>query len=126
MAILNHTKLNFWADYVHIINGQSVPTVENRTAVNPANLQVLPSVPIATKQDLDDAVAAAKVAFETWSKVPYEERRKAVLAYADAVEGYQKEFEQLLTTEQGKPVGPTIFISYIPFFLFLIPVNILT
>lgn len=126
MAILNHTKLNFWADYVHIINGQSVPTAENRTAVNPANLQVLPSVPIATKQDLDDAVAAAKVAFETWSKVPYEERRKAVLAYADAVEGYQKEFEQLLTTEQGKPVGPTIFISYIPFFLFLIPVNILT
>ncbi|KAE8379050.1 Aldehyde/histidinol dehydrogenase [Aspergillus bertholletiae] len=104
MTISIDKKIDIKANYVQIINGQSVPTSETRNAVNPANLEALPAVPVATQKNLDDAVAAAKTAFETWSEVPYEERRAAVLAFADAVEAHQKEFEELLTTEQGKPI----------------------
>lgn len=60
---------------------------------------------MATEADVDAAVAAAKEAFKTWSKVPYEERRRAVLAYADAVDQLRTGFRDLLISEQGKPVS---------------------
>lgn len=94
-----------WNNYVQIIDGQSSPTKQTRNGVNPANLQDLPPVPVATQVDLDRAVAAGKAAFIHWSQVPYEDRRKAVLAYADALEHLRLEFQTLLTTEQGKPVS---------------------
>ena len=47
-------------------------------------------------------------AFKTWSKTSWEERKKAVLAYADALEKLAPEFGKLLTKEQGKPVGQPI------------------
>lgn len=60
---------------------------------------------MATEKDLDDAVNAGRAAFKKWKNVSYEERRKAVLAFADALEGLKGEFSKLLTTEQGKPVS---------------------
>ncbi|RKL46337.1 hypothetical protein BFJ70_g2832 [Fusarium oxysporum] len=61
-------------------------------------------VPIATKDNLDHAVDAARKAFRTWSKVSYEDRRNAVLAFADAVEQVKTDFRDLLVSEQGKPI----------------------
>jgi len=34
----------------------------------------------------------------------YEDRRKAIIAFADALDAQKEEFAKLLTTEQGKPV----------------------
>lgn len=93
------------SDYIQIINGKSAPTAESRHGLNPATLEPKAKVPVATKDDLDNAVKAAKTAFKTWSKVPYEDRRKAVLAYADAIESLRTEFRDLLISEQGKPVS---------------------
>lgn len=98
--------LDFNEGFVQIINGKSAPTGSTRHGINPANLKPKAEVPVATQESLDAAVEAAKKAFKTWSKVPYEERRKAVLAYADAVEAYKTEFRDLLISEQGKPVRP--------------------
>ncbi|KAI1033329.1 hypothetical protein LB503_008433 [Fusarium chuoi] len=98
-------SINFKGDFVQIIDGQSAPTKETRHGLNPANLQEMDKVPVATQQDLDRVVAAAKKAFKTWSKIPYEERRDSVLAFADAVDSHRDEFQALLTAEQGKPVG---------------------
>ncbi|KAL7757223.1 hypothetical protein ACKLNR_011750 [Fusarium oxysporum f. sp. zingiberi] len=61
-------------------------------------------VPVATKDNLDHAVDAARKAFRTWSKVSYEDRRSAVLAFADAVGQVKTDFRDLLVSEQGKPV----------------------
>ncbi|KAI5459317.1 Aldehyde/histidinol dehydrogenase [Mariannaea sp. PMI_226] len=98
------SSLSFTDNFVHIINGKSSPTKESRHGVNPANLKPKAPVPVATKDDLDRATAAGKKAFRSWSKVPYEERKAAVLAFADAVEKLQTEFRDLLTSEQGKPL----------------------
>ncbi|KAH6887476.1 aldehyde dehydrogenase domain-containing protein [Thelonectria olida] len=97
-------SLNFEDGFVQIIDGKSSPTKESRHGVNPANLKPKASVPLCTKDDLDRAIAAGKKAFSTWSKVPYEERRSAVLAYADAVAQVRDDFRNLLTSEQGKPI----------------------
>ncbi|KAJ4267031.1 hypothetical protein NW762_003129 [Fusarium torreyae] len=95
--------INFQGDFVQIIDGKSAPTKKTRHGVNPATLQAKEDVPLATQDDLDRAVVAAKNAFRTWSKVPYEERRRQVLAYADAIDASRVEFRDILTAEQGKP-----------------------
>ncbi|KAL4863381.1 hypothetical protein BDV12DRAFT_29040 [Aspergillus spectabilis] len=90
--------------FVQIINGESAPTTNTRHGINPANLTPLPEVPVTTQGQLDQAVEAAQKAFKLWSKVPYEERKKAVLAYADAIDNLRTQFRDLLITEQGKPI----------------------
>ncbi|KAK7419294.1 hypothetical protein QQX98_003446 [Neonectria punicea] len=91
-------------NFVQIIDGQVATTSQTRHGINPANLKALAEVPVATQNDLDRAVAAATEAFRKWSIVPYEERRRAVLAYADAVDQLQVKFRDLLVAEQGKPI----------------------
>lgn len=92
--------------FYNTINGKLTSTEKTRHGINPANGKPNPEVPVSTPKDVDDAVAAAKEAFKSWSKTPYAERRKAVLAFADALEKYQNDFGKLLTQEQGKPVSP--------------------
>ncbi|KAK1657164.1 aldehyde dehydrogenase [Colletotrichum godetiae] len=100
----NFATLSLSDRFVQIINGKASQTEKNRHGINPANLRAKAEVPIATRGDLDLAVAAAKDAFKGWSKVPYEDRKKAVLAYADAVDSYRTQFRDLLISEQGKPI----------------------
>ncbi|KAF5002487.1 hypothetical protein FGRMN_312 [Fusarium graminum] len=101
----NGTKtLDLKDNYVQIINGKSAPTQKTHRGINPANLQEKPPVPIATKEDLDQAVDAAKKAFKSWSKVPWEERKKKIMAWGDAVQAQKQDFADLLLSEQGKPI----------------------
>ncbi|CAG7938584.1 unnamed protein product [Penicillium nalgiovense] len=93
------------SNYVQIINGKSSPTALTRHGLNPATLEALPEVPVETPKDLDDAADAAKAAFKIWSVTPYEDRKKAVLAYVDAIDQYSDQFRDLLITEQGKPIS---------------------
>ncbi len=89
----------------HCINAELIDTKIHSHGINPSNLNALPEVPIATEADLDKAVTAARVAYKLWSKVSWEERKKALLAYIDALEATKDEFVKILTTEQGKPVS---------------------
>lgn len=97
--------MDFEDKFVQIINGKSAATEKTRHGVNPATLEPKKEVPIATPEDLDRAVSAAKTALKPWSQTPYEKRRDAVLAFADAVQSLKTSFRDLLTSEQGKPVS---------------------
>ncbi|KAM5360894.1 hypothetical protein ACJZ2D_013461 [Fusarium nematophilum] len=96
-------SLDFAADFIQIIDGKPSKTKETRHGINPANQQRKAEVPVASQEDLDRAVDAAKKAFKTWSRVSYEERRHAVLAFADAIQQASTDFRDLLISEQGKP-----------------------
>ncbi|KAK0102704.1 hypothetical protein ONS95_006306 [Cadophora gregata] len=89
--------------FKHCINGSLLSTKTQHHGINPSNLTSLPDVPVATPEDLDKAVAAARTAFKSWSRVPWEERKRAVLAFVDRLEEEKDEFVRLLVTEQGKP-----------------------
>lgn len=80
-------------------------TSTTRHGINPATLKELPEVPVSTQKELDEAVSYAKTAFKTWSKTTFEERRKCLYAFADALEKEQEGFAKLLVQEQGKPLG---------------------
>src|ERR1700733_9825336 len=90
--------------FTNIINGKLVRTTNTRHGINPATKKPLAEVPIATEKDLDDAVSAARVAFKSWSKTHLSERKAALEAFAIALESYEAEFANMLTTEQGKPI----------------------
>ncbi|KAL4749324.1 hypothetical protein BDW72DRAFT_214129 [Aspergillus terricola var. indicus] len=91
-------------NFQNTINGEQTSTAEKRHGINPATGEANPDVPVATKEDVDRAVTAAQEAFKTWPEVPFDERRKALLAYADAIEEYAADFAKLLVQEQGKPL----------------------
>ncbi|PNP60643.1 hypothetical protein FNYG_14627 [Fusarium nygamai] len=100
--------LDFTGGFVQIIDGKPSITKETRYTVNPANLQPKEEVPVATKDDLDHAVDVARKAFRTWSKVSYEDRRSAVLAFADAVEQVKTDFRDLLVPQADAESDATV------------------
>lgn len=89
----------------NIINNEFVPTAKTRHSINPSTGEPLYEVPCATKEDVDAAVEHACNAFKTWSKLPFAEISRLLLAYADAVEADREPLEKLLVLEQGKPLG---------------------
>jgi acyl-CoA reductase-like NAD-dependent aldehyde dehydrogenase len=91
--------------FQNVINGRLVPTSSTRHGINPATKKANPEVPVSTQKDLDDAIAAAKVAYKTWSRTDIRERRERLIAYSEALTEHTSEFAKLLTAEQGKPVS---------------------
>ena len=60
-------------------------------------------VPIATQEDVNDAVAAGQKAFKTWSRTSLDERRELIKKFVELYKSYNKEFTDLLCKETGKP-----------------------
>jgi len=91
--------------YQLLINGDLVDGAQTMDVLNPATEEKLADCPRASEAQLNDAVAAAKTAFETWRQVPIDQRKDVVGKIADAIEANATELAQLLTQEQGKPIG---------------------
>lgn len=89
----------------NIISNEFVSSSNTRHSIDPVTGKPLYEVSIATSEDLDAAVKAAKSAFKTWSITPFDERAKLLLKYADAIEAVRDDLEKLLTQEQGKPLS---------------------
>jgi len=76
-----------------------------RDIVNPATQQVLARVPLATADEVNAAVAAAKEAFKTWRKTPIGARARIFLKYQQLIRENMKELAAILTAEQGKTLA---------------------
>lgn len=100
-----------WKTFQNVVNGKLESTKETRHSFNPATGEPGPEVPVSTREDVDRACDFATAAFKKWSRVSWADRRKAIEAYADALEAEKENFSQMLTQEQGKPVRPTSRIA---------------
>ena len=92
-----------------LIDGRMVPGDLKMPVLNPATEEVLAECPRASKEQLNQAVAAAKAAFPAWAAKPIEERRKIIVKMADVIEANSSELARLLTSEQGKPLQDATF-----------------
>ncbi|KAF8609440.1 aldehyde dehydrogenase [Ceratobasidium sp. AG-I] len=99
MSKLDVTTLKF----SNIINGKPVSSPTLHTITNPATGAKLADVPIATSEQLDECVAAARAAQKAWGAKTYEERGAVLDKLADELEENIDMYRQLLTAEQGKP-----------------------
>lgn len=88
-----------------LIDGELVAGDQTMEVINPATEEKVADCPRASESQLNKAVAAASRAFQSWRNVPIEERKAVVGKIADAIEANAAEIAQLLTQEQGKPIG---------------------
>ena len=73
--------------------------------VNPATQEVLAQVPFATGDELDAAVASAKLAYKSWKNTPLAARARIMLKLQALVREHMSRIAQTLSAEQGKTVA---------------------
>ena len=90
-----------------LINGQFVQsnTDEWIDITDPATQEVIAKVPQTTNDEINQAVAAAKTAFETWRKTPITTRARIFLKYQSLIRDHMDELAEILTAEQGKTIA---------------------
>ncbi len=88
-----------------VINGVRTESGDRFDVINPSTGEVTGTAPNATPADLDRAVAAAKAAFEIWSKKSDAELAAACEAVTRKIGEHAEELALLLTREQGKPLN---------------------
>lgn len=89
-----------------IIDGKRVDASDAAVleVINPANGHLIDTVPAATKDDVDKAVAAALKGQKEWAKVPVFERGEIMMKFLDLVEKEKEELARTLSNETGKPI----------------------
>ena len=76
--------------------GESLPVLD------PASQATIAEVPYATSQQVDLAVASAKVAFQRWREVPVPERARLMLRYQALLKEHHDELGEILARDTGK------------------------
>lgn len=90
--------------FTQTIGGQAVSSPTTFDVIDP-NLAVPFAVcPDATREQLDDAVAAARAAFPAWRDASWETRGDCLKRLAAAMLERMEELATLITREQGKPL----------------------
>jgi betaine-aldehyde dehydrogenase len=104
MATATFTKLK------NFINGEPVDAADGATeaVLNPATAEPIAEAPLSGPEDVDRAVAAARGAFETWSRTTPKERSERLLALAELFEEHAEELSAIESAEAGKPIQAVI------------------
>ena len=92
-------------DLALTVNGVAVATPNSFDVLNPATGAVFAQAPNATKEDLNQAVAAAEIAASDWAATNPKHRWETLVAFANAVAQHRDELATLLVQEQGKPLA---------------------
>ncbi|WP_054950111.1 CoA-acylating methylmalonate-semialdehyde dehydrogenase [Numidum massiliense] len=69
---------------------------------NPATGETIAQVPLSSQEDVDQAVAVAKEAYETWRTVPVPQRTRILYAYHQLLTKNNEELAEIITLENGK------------------------
>ena len=91
------------------INNQWVKPASGQyiESINPATGKPLTKVAAANSADVDAAVAAARAAFETWSKAPGHVRARYMYAIARHIQKHSRLLAVLESLDNGKPIRET-------------------
>ncbi|KAF8601268.1 aldehyde dehydrogenase family protein [Ceratobasidium sp. AG-I] len=104
-----HNSTFTMTEYTQIINGKPVTSPTTLDVLNPGTQQKIAEAPVATKEQLDEAVAAARAAFPEWSAKPVDERAEILIKIADVIEKNAEDYKKSITLEQGKPLSSSQF-----------------
>jgi acyl-CoA reductase-like NAD-dependent aldehyde dehydrogenase len=97
--------MDFASDFTMTINGRAAEAAETFAVLNPATEAVIAKAPDISREQLDEAVAAARQAFGPWKGTALAERQALLRALGDRLAEHADAFALLLTREQGKPLG---------------------
>ena len=88
----------------HHIGGELVSGSNGKAApvFNPATGQETKQVTLASKADVDRAVASAKDAFPSWANTTPMRRARVMFRYLELLEKHKSDIAALITEEHGK------------------------
>jgi len=95
----------------NFINGKWVESKATRTSErrNPANLdEVVGLVPLSSREETREAIAAAKAAFAAWRDTPAPVRGRVIAKAAIIMEQQKDELARILTREEGKTLKDSL------------------
>src|SRR3989442_7897058 len=101
--IQEHSPFNLF------INNQWVKPASGQyiDSINPATGKRLAQVAAANSEDVNAAVAAARMAFETWGKTPGHVRARYMYAIARHIQKHSRLLAVLESLDNGKPIRET-------------------
>ncbi|MBI4466931.1 MAG: aldehyde dehydrogenase family protein [Acidobacteria bacterium] len=105
------TQVSKAATCPNYVNGQWVESRSGRTLErrNPANRDdLLGPAPLSSREEIREAVEAARRAFPAWRDTPAPVRGKQLLRAAQIMAEEKDELARLLTREEGKTVGESL------------------
>jgi aldehyde dehydrogenase (NAD+) len=76
---------------------------DDRNPARPSDL--IANVPLSTREDVDQAVAAAKEAFPDWKRMSAVNRGKMLIRASRLLDERKEDLIKLVTREQGKPLA---------------------
>lgn len=93
--------------FYNIIGGTNRTSPDSYHGINPATETKLWDAPVATIQDVEDAVTAAQKGFPDWASRSYRERTKLLEQFADLYLKHADQLIELLKEETGRSVCVT-------------------
>jgi acyl-CoA reductase-like NAD-dependent aldehyde dehydrogenase len=96
------------SDFSLLIDGDLTQSRQTLKVIDPAQGQVFAECPAASATELDRAVAAARRSFPAWRDLGFEARAALIKKLAGALREHQQDLAELLTREQGKPLGQAV------------------
>ena len=93
----------------NVINGELVDSASGETyeVLDPTSGEAYARAPMSGSEDVDLAYAAADAAFDGWGSSTPQERARALLRIADAIDDRADEIVRVECQDTGKPIGLT-------------------
>lgn len=91
--------------FFNIINGECRSSSRVHQCVNPRTEETLWDAPLASTDDLDEAVQAAKEAQKSWGKTTTAHRQQLLKQLGEKLEEHRQELVDILIQETGKSVS---------------------
>ncbi len=100
---VNQVKEELGKTYPNIINGQEITSQDLFTVTSPADRSItIAQFPSATQQNAQDAISAAKNAFDEWRNTPYQKRANIFKQCADEFSKQKFRLAAIMAFENGK------------------------
>jgi acyl-CoA reductase-like NAD-dependent aldehyde dehydrogenase len=85
------------------IAGERRVTATAEPVINPYDGNIVATIGVGTAKDLDDAIAAAVTAFDSFRRWPRHKKKAVLLGVASRLRDRRAEFVDLMIAESGKP-----------------------
>ena len=95
------------SEFSMTIDGGQAATETTFPVTNPATGEVMAEAPESSRAQVDEAMNASARAFESWQH-DRPLRQKALKDLASAVEANLEELAEVITMEEGKPLGESV------------------
>ena len=94
-----------------LINGKRVEARDGKQleVKDPATGEVIDTIPLATREDMDEALDCARLGFKNWKEIPLKDKEKIFHTFYQLLDAHKKEIIGVHVLESGFSVRTCLF-----------------